>query len=100
MPDKVAKYLGPIKESIMALVIGTVANHNIPIKRTNSKEIARLISKGNIIGNFHGASEYGPRALGNRSILADPRNKNIRDKINKYIKNNNIDVAIGTLAMA
>ena len=64
--------------------------NNIFIKKTNSKEIAKLISEGNIIGNFHGASEYGPRALGNRSILADPRDKNIRDKINKYIKHREI----------
>ena len=65
-------------------------NNNISSEKTNSKEIARLISKGNIIGNFQGASEYGPRALGNRSILADPRDKTIRDKINKFIKHREI----------
>tara|TARA_B100001057_G_scaffold501302_1_gene623586 strand:+ start:1579 stop:3780 length:2202 start_codon:yes stop_codon:yes gene_type:complete len=65
-------------------------NNNILIHKTNCKEIAKLISEGNIIGNFHGASEYGPRALGNRSILADPRDKNTRDKINKYIKHREI----------
>ena len=65
-------------------------NNNILSKKTNCKEIAKLISEGNIIGNFHGASEYGPRALGNRSILADPRDKTIRDKINKFIKHREI----------
>ena len=35
MPDKVARYLGPINDSIIALVIGTVANHNIPITAPN-----------------------------------------------------------------
>jgi carbamoyltransferase len=41
--------------------------------------IAKLLSKGKIFGRLSGASEYGPRALGNRSILADPRNKKMRD---------------------
>ena len=58
----------------------------IDFKKISNKKIAELLSKGNIIGNFHGASEYGPRALGNRSILADPRKKSIRNYINKYIK--------------
>lgn len=49
-------------------------------------EIASLISKGKIIAFFNEGSEYGPRALGNRSILADPRRKEIRDFINKNIK--------------
>ena len=37
MPDNVAKYLGPINESIIALVIGTVANHKIPITAPNNR---------------------------------------------------------------
>ena len=47
--------------------------NNIDFKFTDEKEIAKLISKGKIIGYFQGKSEYGPRALGNRSILADAR---------------------------
>ena len=39
IPDNVAKYLGPIKDSIIAFVIGTVANHNIPITAPNNKAI-------------------------------------------------------------
>ena len=39
-----------------------------------SMKVADLISKGYVIGWFQGRSEFGPRALGNRSILADPRN--------------------------
>ena len=39
-----------------------------------------------IIALFRGSAELGPRALGNRSILADPRNKNIRNKINSDVK--------------
>ena len=48
--------------------------------------VAKKISEGRIIGNFRGRMEWGPRALGNRSILADPRNPKIRDIINSKIK--------------
>ena len=44
------------------------------------------IVKGKIIGWFQGSLEFGDRALGNRSILADPRNKLMKDKINRFIK--------------
>lgn len=47
---------------------------------------AKLISEGNIIGWFQDRMEFGPRALGNRSILADPRIHNMKDKINQKIK--------------
>lgn len=45
-------------------------------------EAARLIAEGQVIGWFQGRMELGPRALGNRSILADPRSTVIRDKVN------------------
>jgi len=51
-----------------------------------SCQIANIIADGNIVGYFHGAMEIGPRALGNRSILADPRQKNIKDILNSRIK--------------
>ena len=44
------------------------------------------ILNGKIIAWFQGSLEFGDRALGNRSILADPRNPHIKDKINKKIK--------------
>jgi carbamoyltransferase len=44
-----------------------------------------IINKG-VIGWFQDKMEFGPRALGNRSILADPRNKKIKDLINLKIK--------------
>lgn len=49
-------------------------------------ETARLLHEGNIIGWFQGAMEIGPRALGNRSILADPTRKDMKDKINAEVK--------------
>ena len=48
--------------------------------------IAQSIADGKIIGWYQGKSESGNRALGNRSILADPRNPNIKDIINSTIK--------------
>ena len=49
-------------------------------------EVANRISKNQVIGWFKGRCEWGPRALGNRSILADARNPEIKDILNKKIK--------------
>ena len=49
-------------------------------------EVANRISEGQIAGWFRGRCEWGPRALGNRSILADPRNPNMKEILNKKIK--------------
>lgn len=49
-------------------------------------ETANLLSQGNLIAWFQNASEFGPRALGSRSFLADPRNDKIREEINIKIK--------------
>lgn len=52
-------------------------------KATNfQKEIANLIANGKIVSVFQGRLEFGPRALGNRSILADPRKKEMLLKLN------------------
>ena len=48
--------------------------------------IAELIDAGKIIGWFQGRMEFGPRALGNRSILADPRRAEMRTRINALVK--------------
>jgi len=55
-------------------------------EEVNYKEVAQAIADGKIVGWFQGKSESGNRALGNRSILADPRNPNIKDIINHTIK--------------
>ena len=47
---------------------------------------ARLIADGNVVGWFQGRMEWGARALGNRSILADPRRADMRELINSRIK--------------
>ncbi len=48
--------------------------------------VSDLLDDGKVIGWFQGRMEFGPRALGNRSILADPRCPNMQDRINHHVK--------------
>ena len=50
------------------------------------QEVAQLISEDNIVAFFQGRMEAGPRALGNRSLLANPRNRQMRDLLNAKVK--------------
>ncbi len=50
------------------------------------RRTAREIAAGKVVGWFQGRMEWGPRALGNRSILTDPRKKEMKDILNKRIK--------------
>jgi carbamoyltransferase len=58
--------------------------------RTASRNVcadaAKVLADGKVIGWFQGRSEFGPRALGNRSILADPRTPEMKDILNKRVK--------------
>ena len=60
----------------------------VPYTRSENitREVAEMIADGKIVGWFQGRMEAGPRALGQRSILADPRNISSRDKVNAIIK--------------
>jgi len=49
-------------------------------------ETARMLSEGKLVGWMQGRAEFGPRALGNRSILADPRRRDMKEKINGSVK--------------
>lgn len=51
------------------------------------KMTAELIANGHIVALFNGASEYGPRALGHRSIVVDPRKSENKDILNSKVKN-------------
>jgi carbamoyltransferase len=48
--------------------------------------VAERLQKGEVVGWYHGRSEWGPRALGHRSILADPRRTDMKDTVNVKIK--------------
>lgn len=56
------------------------------LKQGIEDQIAALLSKGKIIARFSGRDEWGPRALGNRSILADPQDLKVIQKLNFAIK--------------
>ncbi len=64
----------------------TLRNYKIKSKKINLKDIAKYLSEGKIIGWFQNGSEYGPRALGSRSILADSRNPKMQDIVNNRVK--------------
>ena len=51
-----------------------------------ARQTAQLISEGKIVGWFQGRAEWGPRALGNRSIVVDPRRAEMKDMLNSRIK--------------
>ena len=65
---------------------GKISFHKMENETKLYKEAANSIIEGNIVGWFQGRMEFGPRALGNRSILADPRNPDMKNIINKKIK--------------
>jgi carbamoyltransferase len=60
----------------------------VPFKTLNEtcRDAAALIADGNVIAWYRHRMEYGPRALGNRSILADPGHPDMRDRINAMVK--------------
>jgi len=66
----------------------TLKGHNLKYEYEEHilQKTAKLLSEGNIIGWFQGRMEFGQRALGNRSILADPRKVDMRDKVNRAVK--------------
>jgi carbamoyltransferase len=79
-------YLGPgySQEQIEQ----TLKTYKIPYHRSGHVAglTAQLLAEGNIIGWFQGRMEFGPRALGNRSILADARDPDMKNKVNDSIK--------------
>jgi carbamoyltransferase len=83
-------YLGPEynEEYIKQLIKkeGLEKEYIIKKEKNVNKKIAELLSKGEIVGRCTGRSEWGARALGNRSILADPSNPKVVQILNEAIK--------------
>jgi carbamoyltransferase len=82
-------FLGP--EYSDADTVEELKQYHPAYKKTNSPAelcewVADLISTGHVVGWCQGRAEFGPRALGNRSILADPRNPAMQQKLNLKIK--------------
>ena len=86
---KISPYLGPQfddKEILHQLESVGMEYHEFQSEEELCSEVARQIAEGKIIGWFQGRMEVGPRALGNRSILADARNPRMKDQVNSRIK--------------
>lgn len=81
-------YLGPqyANEEIENILKQENFQYQILTEEDICRLIAGKIASGKIIGWFQGRAEFGPRALGNRSILADPRRQEIQDRINSKVK--------------
>ncbi len=81
-------YLGPAfsDAEIAQYLDGIGAKYRTLADRELVMTTARQLSEGNVIGWFQGRMEFGPRALGGRSILADPRDEKMRDTLNMKIK--------------
>jgi carbamoyltransferase len=81
-----APYLGP--QFTEAEIEQALRAYGVSATRPRSIEhaAARLVADGNVVGWFQGRMEFGPRALGNRSLLADPRTSETRERLNRKVK--------------
>ena len=77
---------GDIEKAIRDYEAENIVTLNVTVSHDIINEAARLLAEGYVIGWFRGGAEFGPRALGHRSILADPRIPGIKDRINRDIK--------------
>jgi carbamoyltransferase len=73
-------------EAALAKFSGVITWKKFASLEETCVEAARLIADGRVIAWDRGRMEYGPRALGNRSILADPGHPEMRDRINAMVK--------------
>jgi len=81
-------YLGPKYDN--SFLKEYLINNNIPFNELSNEEIpeniADLIANQKVVGLFHGRMEFGPRALGNRSIVGDARSPLMQKRINQKVK--------------
>ena len=81
-------YLGPSfsNETIQAYLRDVQAPFHVLDDQTLFDRVAELLDQGRVVGWFNGRMEFGPRALGGRSILGDPRNRTMQSVMNLKIK--------------
>ncbi|MBI4438619.1 hypothetical protein HY640_01675 [Candidatus Woesearchaeota archaeon] len=78
-------YFGPEfsdEEIVAALKAGGLKYRHV---KDVEQDVAELVSRGRVVGRFNGRMEYGPRALGNRSIIASPKDPSINTWLNKKL---------------
>ncbi len=89
-PDSMkGSWLGPVfsQEDVNARLDKQGAKYTVyPTDQALCEEVAKLLAQGKVVGWFQGRMEFGPRALGSRSILGDPRNTSMQSTMNLKIK--------------
>jgi carbamoyltransferase len=90
-------YWGPefSRDEIRKSVDADLVTHNgFAVEELNAEDVTRraaaIVAEGKIMGWFQGRAEWGPRALGNRSIVADPRRPDMKEILNRRIKHREI----------
>jgi len=81
-------YVGPhySNDQIKSFLVSNNIDYELLEQTRLLEKTAKLISESKVIGWYQDRMEWGPRALGNRSILADPRNEKMKDILNEKIK--------------
>jgi carbamoyltransferase len=83
--DPFGDYLGPVYDKKVIRL--AVQQSGFRVRNNRVRELAaKALARGEVVAHFQGGAEFGPRALGNRSILADPRDPNMRDHLNANVK--------------
>jgi len=77
-PERIEAALDKHREHVSVSPFGTLTE--------TCAEAARLIAAGSVVAWYRGRMEFGPRALGNRSIVADPGDSQMRDRVNAMVK--------------
>lgn len=78
---------------------GNIDEKQFKVIKASANDVAKLISEKNIIAIFQGSSESGPRALGNRSILYDPRDPKGKDAVNVVKRRESFRPFAGTVML-
>ena len=79
-------YLGPSFKRSVILDAVKLSGFKHRISKNPARDAAKMIADGKIVAWFQGRMEFGPRALGNRSLLADPRRPEMRNLLNQKVK--------------
>jgi len=84
--QQLSPYTGP--EYTQEEILQAISESGLTARRSSdsAEEAADMIADGKIVGWFQGRMEFGPRALGNRSLLADPRYASTRELLNQKVK--------------
>jgi carbamoyltransferase len=82
----IRKLIDPENRAFRENNISKAPRYEFKVMKNVVDEVAKLISEGKIVGWFQGGSELGPRALGHRSIICDPRRPEMKDILNEKVK--------------